>query len=480
MVVFLSRLLSSAIGFVATVIFARLLGAEVIGIYTLVITLVAWLSLGGRLGLGKAMKKRISEDENRGEYLFAGIVAIGIMLMLLQVVVFTGQRYIETYIGGFSEYAALSVVWFVSILLVVQLAYVIITATLKGQHLVHLAGILDPIWVFLRSVFQVALVVLGFSVVGLLVGYIVGGILVVVIGTVFISIRLQTPTRVHFESLAEYAKFSWLGGLKSRSFNDVDILVLGAMVPSSLVGIYSIAWGLTKFLDLFGNAIGGAVFPEISNLTAKETEDAASRLIEDVVAFAGFISIPGAVGGILLSDRLLMFYGSEFVRGTEVLSLLLISILLYSFMRQFLNALNALDRPEIAFRANIVFIICNTTLNIILIYFLGWIGAAIASVLSVTVGTLHSYRLLVRTVSIQLPYSEIGRQTVAALLMGGVVWLLRSLLETSGLIRHNLVVVSVLVGIGSALYFTTLLVISTRVRSTINRNAPFDLFFLNK
>lgn len=65
-VVFAAKIVGSALGFAATIIFARLLGAEVLGIYGLVLTLVAWLQVGATMGVGSAVTKRLSEGDEHG------------------------------------------------------------------------------------------------------------------------------------------------------------------------------------------------------------------------------------------------------------------------------------------------------------------------------------------------------------------------------------------------------------------------------
>ena len=474
-VVFSSKLLGSILGFIATIYFARLVGAEIIGIFALVLAVVSWLVLVGGIGLGAAMKKRISEGEDQGKFLSAIILFKAFVFLILSTILIFSQQYLEGYVNGFDEYVSISVVWFIVVIFFVKTIINIIQTTLEGLRLVHLSGLLQPIQIIFRSIIQITLVAVGFGLIGLLVGHVLGILLATFAGITFISIRPNRPNKKHFRSLIGYAKFAWLGGLKSRAFNDVDIVILGAMVPSTLVGVYSITWSLSKFLDLFGGAISQTVFPEISNITAKSSKEAATNIIEDTVAYAGLITIPGFIGGVLLSDRLLRIYGSEFLQGTEVLWLLLLSILVYGYLKQILNTLNAINRPELAFRVNFVFVLTNVLLNFILIWQIGWVGAAIASVVSASIGLGLSYVLLQRTVSIELPLGEISRQVTAAIAMGGVVWALQGVLETTRMIQHNFVIILLLVVIGAGFYTILLLMISARFRSTVDRNISINL-----
>lgn len=478
-IVFLSKLLGSALGFLATLYFARELGAEVIGLYALVMTVVAWLILTGELGIGEAVIKRISEGKERGAYLTAAIVWVLLLATAISIIVVLGQSVLESYISEFDQYVALSVVWFVVVLIYVKLFYRIIFRTLKGERKVHIAGLLDPVNIGGKRLIQIGLVFAGYGLLGMLVGSILGGILVGLIGLFWVTIRPVWPGKHHFRSLFDYAKFSWLGSLKTRSFNDVDILLLGVFVPTALVGVYSIAWSIAKFLDLFGGAIKSAVFPEISYTSARESKQAAAGMLEDALAYTGLIAIPGLIGGLLLGERLLTLYGDEFVEGAAVLGLLIFAVLLYSYQKQLMGGLNGLDRPDLAFRINAVFIALNAILNVVLIRLYGIEGAAVATVFSAAVALVLSYYALSTLISFRIPYAELVRQWTAALAMGAVVFTVLEVIELTEAVSHNALIVVGLVAMGAGIYFLTLLAISRKFRATVNRNLPVEFPYLS-
>jgi len=475
LIIFVSKLFGSVFGFVATLFFARVLGSEVLGIYAVVMALLNWLILGGRIGVSRSMVKRISEGEERGEFLSAGMVIIAMLGILICTGLLVGSGYVEDYVGNFPDYSSYSVVWYLLGMYMLYMGYAVVSSTIKGQNLPHIVGVLSSVNLILRSLIQIGLVLIGYSLVGMLVGYAAGLVIVTGVSLVYVTIRPRFPRKRHFRSLINYAKYSWLSGLKARAFNDVDILVLGLFVPQSLIGVYAVAWSLTNFLNLFSLSVSRAMFPEISGISAQDSMEAASGHIEDSFAYAGLIVIPGFVGGVILDDRILRLYGEEFVQGTEVLWLLLLSIAVYAYLQQCLNTLNGIDRPHLSFRSNLVFIGANGTLNLVLVWQFGWTGAAVASAVSSLVALLYSYRLLRDVVEFNLPVDEIGRQVLASITMGVIVWLLRMAIQATDILQNNLVIVFCLVSVGAAVYFTLLLYLSEEFRATVERNAPFDL-----
>lgn len=474
-VYFLSKIAISVIGALATLYFARELGASVLGVYFLILALVSWLKLAGEMGIGGALSKRISEGDEPNAYIVTGATVIGMLtaVMLLGVAVFS--PWIVSYVG----YPDAPL--FLAALVVVNLLYGYTAAVLKGQRLVHLLAGISTTQTVSRVALQVAAVFVGYQLLGLIAGLIVGAVLASVLGLVIVIRSLEdrpSPREWsyrHVESLVSYAKYSWLGGIRGRSFSWVDVIVLGVFVPSNLIGVYSIAWNIASFLNIFGASIRTSIFPEISKIAADDDTERVSDLITDALSFGGLILIPGLIGGVLIGDRLLRIYGPEFVQGTAVLGLLILAVLIYDYQMQFTNALNAIDRPDLSFRVNAVFIGGNAVLNVGLIYLYGWIGAAIATVCSALIGLTGAVYYLRREIDFRIPVREITLQWIAAISMGGVVYAALQIDETYQLFTHNVVAVLTIAGFGAAVYFTVLLAISSQFRTAVRNNSPIRI-----
>ena len=471
-VVFISKFLSSVLGFVATLYFARTLGAEVLGFYALTITVVSWIQLGGKIGFGGAIKKRVSEGEQQSQYAAAGGIIILGLGIILGLVVLLEYSYIESYIGR-------PVAPFVSALIVLGLLMAYLNSLLSGYRLVHILGILEPIRIGSRSLLQIGLVVSGLGLGGMLYGYIGGLVVAASVALIYTPLKFQTPNRDHFQSLIEYAKFAWLGNLRYRAYNDVDILVLGIFVQSNLIGIYSVVWSITKFLTVFDSAISSTIFPEISNADHHENTGLAETLISDSLRYSGLILIPGFVGSLILAGDILEIYGPEFTQGAHVMSILILAGLVYAYQRQFVNALNAIDRPALSFRVNGIFIVTNFLLNIALVYYYGWTGAAVATSLSASLSLLFAVYYLRSEIDFKIPSRDIVQQWVAALVMAGVVYTGLVIENTHQIISHNFATVLLLVIVGASVYTVFLFIISSSFRETVETNSPIKIPYIH-
>lgn len=462
---FISKIVGSAIGFVATVYFARYLGASILGSYSLVLAVVAWTNILGSSGITGAVGKRLSEGTQRAEYFTAGVISTVVTFAITASLVIIFGGWINAYLGE-------PLVHFVILLLFVQLLDSLVKNTLVGFDYVHIKGALISVRMLMRSLSQIGLVFLTFGLVGLLIGNAIGFLSVSVIGLWYVSPPIARPSKAHFRRIFSYAKFSWLGDVESRVFGWADIAVLGLFVSPDLIGVYSVCWTIgTAFLS-FSDAISNAIFPQISNLSANEDEQVAAPIFTDALRYAGLILLPGLVGGVLLSQRILRIYGEEFQLGGTVLVTLLLAVLIRSYYRQMITIFNGIDRADVTFRINAVCIVLNVVLNVGLVYWFGWLGAAAATALSTGFATILAYSYLARLIAFDVPYTDIANQLLAALIMGGYVLGLLELERTYGLFQHNFALVLVLVSTGAGVYFVSLFGLSANFRATVSNNLP--------
>jgi O-antigen/teichoic acid export membrane protein len=447
--------LTTVVGFLGTLYFANVLGPGPLGTFALGMTLVKWLELTD-LGTGGAMSKRVSEMEEERAYLGASLVIRTVMVAVptLALLLFRGR--VNAYVGG--DFAVL-----VAAIFVLTSAMTFVSRVLLGMNQAHLRRAVDSFERVFRVLFQATLVLAGLSALALYQGYLLSVLLSVLVGGVLVvrtGIRPEIPKRRHFRSLYDYAKFNILTRIRNRSFSWFDVLFLGFFVTNDAVGIYQVTWNVALTFWLVSNAISSNLFPEISHLSTRDRNERVRELLEAGLAYAGAIPLPGIVGAALIGQGVLTLYGPEFVVAADLLVIVALLSLVKSYEQQVLTALNSLDRPDLAFRVNVAFVVTNVVLNLLLIPPFELIGAAVATTIAVAVSLGYAWYHLDALVGVQFPYGELGRQAGSAAVMGGVVALLRTLVDTT-----DPVPLVAVVGIGAAVYFGVLLAISRMFRT---------------
>jgi len=288
------------------------------------------------------------------------------------------------------------------------------------------------------------------------------------VGLVLFEVRPSLPRADHVRSLVSYARYSWLGTLSSRTFGWMDTLVLSFFVAPGLIGIYEVSWRLASVLVLVSTSIQHTLFPEISGLSSDGNREEIHFFLNEALFYAGVFTIPGLFGALVLGSKVLRIYGAEFTRGGGILLILIVARMVDAYGSQLLSAINAINRPDVAFRINFVFLISNLVLNIGLISLFGWYGAAVATATSAGSTLILSYLALSRLVDPPgIPAVGIAKQVLAAGTMATVVWALRAALPW-----QNMYVTVALVFVGAAIYALLLLAIYGRVRAKTRSLLP--------
>ncbi|WP_367176165.1 lipopolysaccharide biosynthesis protein [Haloarcula rubripromontorii] len=459
---FVSQVVVTLAGFAATWLIAVVLGADGLGRYSVIVSLgFFWLVIPGN-AVSNAMKKRISEGDTPAAFIGGGILLNVVTTAVLGVLVLAAGELLGGIVSRNRELMRVLIEYDVEIvvMLVATVAYRTAKGSLQGQKRVAATGWLKAGERVTRTALQVGALLAAMGVAGIALGHALS--LAVAAGAAFLlsERRPAVPTVDHLLSLIDYAKYAWVGALRSRVFGWLDTIFLSFFVSASLIGIYEAAWGVASMLAIASSSISQTLFPEVSDLSTADGYDRIVHYLDEALAFSSILVIPGLVGAVVIGDRVLRFYRPEFDQGTTVLLILIAAYLADAFASQFTNVINGVDRPDAAFRVNMVFIVSNAILNAVLIWQLSWTGAAIATALSSLLRALTGYWVLGNIVgSIRIPYRTLGTQVAAATLMAAAVSPMAMVMPPGRLGTL------LLAGFGGAVYAVVLVLISTRVRS---------------
>jgi O-antigen/teichoic acid export membrane protein len=199
--------------------------------------------------------------------------------------------------------------------------------------------------------------------------------------------RTYRPTlrglRDPFRSLTSYGIRVYgadiLGQLAAGQIDRV--LVVGFLNPAAM-GLYVVAYGLSRTLDVFPVALAQVVLPK-----------AASRSVEEVVALIGrgvrvsttVAILAASLLAILGPWALQVVYGQEFLQAVHVFRLLLAEAVLSGATLVLAQAFMASNRPGITSIMQGVGLSLNLPLLVVLVPRYGLVGAGLAVLISTTV-----------------------------------------------------------------------------------------------
>lgn len=261
----------------------------------------------------------------------------------------------------------------------------------------------------------------------------------------------------------------------------VNVYFAGSMAEGSLTALTT-AWFLMFFaLGIIAQSAGTAVFPTLAKLAAEGDLKAFAGRLVPVMGAVAFFALPASVGLIVLGEPLVSLFErqawtSEATAGTAwALAFFSVGILGHGFLELLSRAFYALGDTRTPVGVGVVALMANIILSVVFIQFIGEPGSlargpiaglALANALTTLVEAAVLWWLLHR----RLPSMEsaslvarLGRMLAAALAMGGVVWLVGSL------IADQPALVILLIGglVGGVIYFALTAVLRVPESSAI-------------
>ena len=452
-----SLLAVTGIGYIATFYFAHNLGPAVLGSYFLFLAYYGIFDLIGDGGFGGAAVKRISEGKEQNEY-FTAFCIMKIVLLCLSIVTFL---LISPFLTGLENNGL--VYWLIIALVAGTLA------TMAGTNLYGTAqvGIMQVSNLFntiVKNLVQILAVFIGFGVGGLVAGFIAGMIAAIVIDLKFIRLSLSRCNRSHFTGLFSFSIWSFLSAGGLTIFTYADTIIIGLYMTEADVGIYRVAFQLTSVASFLVIAFHTVLYPRISNWHAEKQYHLIEYSLTRAFTYSLLLAIPITAGGIILSGKLLyFFYGAAFEPGTSVLIILLFVQIANIFMYLLTTCLNAMDLPKLTFYITAISAATNIILDVLLIPVFGISGAAIATLITLSLNAVLAYGMLKSSIQVRVDLRSVTNLVVSALIMSGFLLAYMYLLPIQDFISLLLILI-----LSAILYFSAVLVIDRTIRKDLN------------
>ncbi len=452
----ISTVAITLIGFISTMLFSHILGKDIMGVYYLFLAYFGIFNMIGDGGFGQAAVKRISEGNEQNAYLsaYATLRALLIIISTLLLLV------LSPYFIDIQEYNLIP--WIILALMAAFFGHTI-TYGVFGLGHVGIYNIANGINEICRILIQIIMVLLGYTVGGLCGGFIVGLLISGIVCLRHFTFRPEKFSVRHIHSLFTYGFWAFLITTGSIVFAYADTIFIGYFMTNGDVGVYRTAYQFTLAATLATTAIAQTLMPKISNWSAHQETDRIPPVLARGITYSLLFAVPIAVGGILLSERLLYyFYGADFAAGAGVCSILLILQVINVFTFLLGTALSSMDHARQSFYATAAAALLNIILNLILIPKIGIEGAAVATLISFTVNAVLIGYFLKKYIRIRLELRSIG-----CILASAAAMVLFLLVYLHSIPLTNVVLTLIPVLIGAGIYFLLLFRLDRGIRDEL-------------
>lgn len=432
---FAGQIVSVISGAVLTVALARLLDPDGYGLLFLAISVLGIIKLFSKLGVAKSTAKYIAEYKEtdpgqlRNIIRFGFLLNLGVIIVVCVVLLFT-HEYIAQLIG---EPDLVPFLLFGVFFIVSSTILTFIRLALQGFEAIEATAVLRIIDRGSRTALALGLVVLGYGALGALVGYILAYLLAAFVGLVYLYRRYYQSFSVEIvesglkRRIAEYTIPLTATSTANVLDKRVDTILVGFFIGPVAVAYYTIGKQVVQFIETPMSALGFTLAPTYGAQQAKGKSNTAAQMYEESLSHGLLLYIPAAAGLVLVAEPLIqLVFGTDYTGAIPVLQVLAVYAVLMSVTKLTSNGLDYLGRARERAIVKGISAVLNVVLNVILIPWIGVVGAAVATVITYSMYTLANVYIMHTELDlrIKLLLEKTGCVLVITIIMSVVVFLL--------------------------------------------------------
>jgi O-antigen/teichoic acid export membrane protein len=416
--IFTSKVARSLLVFLATVYFARELGAAGVGRFFLFQAALGFSALVVDMGIGQALEKRISEGRRTTRILSTGVLLKFSIMAPSFLLIYLFRSEVDSYLGdGLWVFLVLGL----TVYELNRIAERGLYGQLSPENTADIEILRYVIWALVGA----GLVDRGYGPDGLIIGLLFGYAISFVIGMWRLKVIPTYPKISDARSLIAFSKYAFVSRSSGFVYNWTDILILGLLSTQAAVGAYEIAWKIATFVNLIGSVVARTMFPQISHWTASENTSKIETIFPDVILASLILVIPAFTGSIYIGDDILaIVFGEEFAVAGLALVILLGGKIIQACNMSIGFIITGMDYPRLTAISSGLAVIGNVVLNIVLIHYFGVVGAAVGTSTALGLALMMNYYYSMPLVDLMFPRTGILICIVASLNMLLVILLL--------------------------------------------------------
>jgi len=392
-IAFAGNLFGYIVRFAFGIMIARLLGAELFGLYSLGMTFPEIAGTIAVLGLSAGLARFIPiAITNKDEPRLRGLIQVGIAIpglvgLGLAVVIFLSANLISV---RFYDQPALTPVlrlasWAIPLFALISVLEAITQGFKRMEYKVYSIDITLPI---LKLLLTVILLIAGLGVMGATAGYVfpLAGtvvMLLVFVNRLFPLKRSWRMAKYHIRDLFHFSLPVYLSQLVNQFSSSIGTLVLGLFGTASGVGIFTASLRVSSIGVLFYWSLMRIAAPVIADLHNQGRIDQLERMYQATTKWGMSFNLPVFLTTAIFAPPLLSIFGQDYVTGATALTILAFAGLIDASTGVCGTIITMTGHSKLSLANSITSLVVTIGLDLLLIPRWEMVGAAVAGALSI-------------------------------------------------------------------------------------------------
>ena len=437
-------------GYALNVFLARYFGPEQYGVYGVAMAMLVWVELFVINGVPTAMQKFLAETPERATaWLRLGRqMQFGYALSLFVVFMLS----VPLLSASLDDPAFKRILWIAGPDILLYGLYWFYLGVHSGLHRFASQALIIASYGLSKVTCCIGLILLGAGLEGAVIGNFLGSAVGLVIGAVLLH-RAHLPKTTeteHYSSLIKFAVPIVLYTLSNNALLYIDLIFVKKFMPSMAAGHYTAAATIARVPYFIFLGLAATVLPALSRMLAQEDVEASRGLLRQTMRLLLGLLVPVLVLVLANAAEMVeLLYTATYAPATPILRLLIAGIAIYTLLVVLSTIMSADGYANRAFQINLLAAVSDVLLCLVFAPKYGTQGAALATLIAATIGTVVAGVMVLRRFGSIVPWRSLLRASLA----GGLTWGLAAWWQTAGVML--LVELTVLIGF----YFLVLYVL---------------------
>jgi len=475
--IFVQGLANSVLGLIYFIVLTRMLPDEEMGIFALLVFVLALPQVFGTLGLNTAAVKYIPQylaqnNPEKAKSIVARLMQVCLISSAVALVLISvPAEWLSTLLFNTAEYAPLLRI--LGITSAFNLFYQVAACFLQALQKIRDMAILGFIYAVVQNALSIGLLYLGWRLYAVVYGWLAALSLVAIIGLIMTAKHIDLISKPHqVKPLLKYSLPLYVATGISFFVGWVDQLILvaymsliyGAAEAQTMLGVYYVAIRASIVPSLFSSSLITVLFPKLSELYTLQGPEGLKDAFRVSTRYAVLIGFPLIIGlATLAKPSIILFAGSKYIGAAEPLIIICAGALVATLSVAISPILLTLGRTTVVSVLSTVSVVLSLVMSYYALAFLGLgaIGTAWARSIASIIGVILTLYTVKHYVHISFDREAFWKGSLASAFMVVVIVavdLMRSIVSPASyefmVIRLHLL--PVYIALGGVAYFVGL------------------------
>lgn len=386
--------ISTLISAVGTIFIARLLGSDLYGLYTIVLIAPQMLVLFRGWGVNQAIIRFSAQYRAEGRtaevrsIFVSGLIFELATGLILFIILFALSGFFAATV--FNRPALTPLIQIASTYILTGSLITVATCAFTGTEKLEYNSIMTICQALIKTLLTIALVIIGYSVAGAVIGFTIAPFTAGLIGLLLMwkiyrklpkPISLKLETKEYIKEMLRFGlplSFSLiLGGILTQFYS--FLLPIHYVTDNTVIGNYHIALNFVVLIAFFAAPITTVLFPAFSKLQYPKDKETLKNAYQFSIKYASLLVVPVALLVMSLAEpAVFTLFGTTYQTAPLFLSLLAVTYLYTAFGHlSATNLINSQGQTKVVFKLSLLTAIIGFPMGTIIILQFGVLGLLI-------------------------------------------------------------------------------------------------------